>query len=407
MAFFLEISGKSYKVPNKIIIGRGEPFTQLNQNRDVSRAHLCIYYEDARWFVKNLVHESWTTMYGQPLVTDKLYEIYPEDEIEFAGEMLKIPAADPVEFTEIRKNISLPLKEISGVHLIYLAYALLVIALTLFVLKEYSLYSFLSHFMMLAALFFLPLRYALRLYLVSVKARQVRHVYFGPEGFTVHFQNQNNHTFKLNEVENWGALERSMFIRAYGNLYRLEFTGPTEGFQNYLREHLPEQERSEVIMRRAQFIWAGYGLLLVASSEYFFNNHIVSMVLYLVLALVTLGMTLNRQLRQYWVVPISRQISGDVQKSTLVVTTFLSLWFLQFSWQARDHLMAQNHLIHECSQGTADACQKIDFNFLATQNYQLDQLTTTEACRQQNPSACHQLELGDKRHRSPSSIGNP
>jgi hypothetical protein len=401
MAFFIEISGKSYKVPNKVIIGRGEPFTQLNANRNVARAHLSLLFEDGRWFIKNLVHRELTTMYGKPLLTGKYYEIYPEDEVEFGGELIKVPAADPEDYIEVKKNLVTPVKELSAQTLIYSSYALTVLCMTFLSLEEFNFFTFFSHLFMLALVLFLPLALALRYWNRNIMANEVRYVYFGEEGFTIHYADKKNQTFKLNEVETWSSMNkaRTVFVRAYGSDYRLEFGNSIEGFQKYLKENLPEQENSEIFTRQGLFGWTVFGLLLIIVSNWGLNHHIALMVLYCLLALTSIGMILNRQVRQFWFIPVNQYVNPEAQRNSLIITCLIALWLCHSSWQDQQYLKLNQRLVRACSLGSGRACQQVDVVFLKQQRLRISRAILQSACEEKNPHACHLLSAKQSERR--------
>ena len=54
MAIFFKLNDQVYKSGNKVIIGRGVPFENLNEDRDISRSHCKIFNKKGQFFIKRL-----------------------------------------------------------------------------------------------------------------------------------------------------------------------------------------------------------------------------------------------------------------------------------------------------------------------------------------------------------------
>lgn len=90
MTFLVKILGKTVKIENEIIIGRGAPFENLNDHKDIARAHTQIKEEKQRLWIKALDEEKPTIVNGQKLKPHKYVAISTKDKIQLGDTPLEI-----------------------------------------------------------------------------------------------------------------------------------------------------------------------------------------------------------------------------------------------------------------------------------------------------------------------------
>lgn len=75
MAIYLKIANTQYKLPNRIIVGRGEPFTQFLEDRSVGRAHVLLVRKKDGVYVKDLGSDTGTYISGKKTSSKQTYEM--------------------------------------------------------------------------------------------------------------------------------------------------------------------------------------------------------------------------------------------------------------------------------------------------------------------------------------------
>ncbi|MCO4794822.1 MAG: FHA domain-containing protein [Bacteriovoracaceae bacterium] len=104
MSFYINIEGKTLKIGNQVIIGRGSPFENLLSCKDISRAHAKILKKGQKYYIKDLGSETGTYVNGKKIIPNKLVTISQEDTITLGKRELKFSlTCEDGQFETVRR----------------------------------------------------------------------------------------------------------------------------------------------------------------------------------------------------------------------------------------------------------------------------------------------------------------
>jgi hypothetical protein len=90
MAFYIKIEGKIFKVKKDIVLGRGVPFDNLVDHRDIARAHCRIEFDGGDFYITDLKTQAGTFVNGKRLKSNKRTKIHDFDSIAVGEHQLFI-----------------------------------------------------------------------------------------------------------------------------------------------------------------------------------------------------------------------------------------------------------------------------------------------------------------------------
>jgi FHA domain len=234
MSFYIKFKDKSFKVPNTIMVGRGEPFTIFGRDDLVSRVHFKAEYKKYKFYITAMDKQRPTVVNNKVLKKGRPTEIKATDVVKvgsFECTLCLLPPAG--EIIEVKLNSYEPAP--------VLTYAIIATGLISAIVHARPVFSNPESFDYLAALpkfFKWWVAQAVFFWAISpalVGARIVN-ILFGRDGFTLHFKNGKNMTIKKAEVKSWklsfGMLSIDTARGSYSFYVPKEF-GP---FKNYLQK---------------------------------------------------------------------------------------------------------------------------------------------------------------------------
>jgi pSer/pThr/pTyr-binding forkhead associated (FHA) protein len=391
MAIYLQISGINYQVPDRIIIGRGEPFGQFNDNQKVGRAHLRLVRTKKGFYVKDLGTPEGLTVNGKKIKAKKFFLIRPEDRVEFAGETLGVLVTPPTTFICVKKFDSKKgLWSLQNVLYLSLLPFVLLLAIVNYTIGF-------SPILLIISLGGLGVLYLL-LKLISagiMKAVHLQHlasVTYGKDGFTCHYETGENMTFQYDDITDWSmnfsGYSRILCLEAHGQFHRIQLDKGTKGFEAQLAEKLPVKG-SNILQLQVKIGVVLVPLFLLAwylATQWGAPN----------LQLVGLGIFISVGIGNLAIVFFPKALDLFIgrmppsKQRLLAIFSALVILYQAYGLREDAKLVAHTRpLIKECLDGSSSsACHRIDFNALSdiTGYYGIEQ--TELACSKGVESAC-------------------
>jgi predicted component of type VI protein secretion system len=85
MAFYFKLKDKVYKSTNKVTIGRGAPFDNLSDDRDIVRAHCKIVKRKNKFFIRRLHKDGLILINGKLIPMEKLVHVNLSDKLHIGN----------------------------------------------------------------------------------------------------------------------------------------------------------------------------------------------------------------------------------------------------------------------------------------------------------------------------------
>jgi len=375
MAKFIQIKEQIYKIPNKITIGRGEPFTVLNGDQNVSRAHVILIYKDEKWYLKNL-NNSETFINGNKSKSKKFVEVHLQDEILLGKSKIQLLEAEPANNYIIVRRSTNDLTKNMQLLFIKWFYVLILIASALSFVGDKDV-SILTAVIVIgiAGIFLALFYYLLKQYIKKTTPKEIT---LAEDGFTVHFHNDSNMTFKRDDISYWAlwpwlknvvvfTKKKNMFISTKEHKVVLDF----------LNDH--------VLDKKGKTPWWRIVMAFSAIPLFFFETE--NYAFYLAsLSLVGVGGVIA-------VYCGARYEKGWKQKVT-VIPAGGYLILLSALFYDHEPVFRVRNLQLKCIHGDSHSCKGIDFYALDKDpiyEYTLYDDVLAKACKNKNESACHYL----------------
>jgi hypothetical protein len=370
---FIQIKEQVYRIPNKIIIGRGEPFTVLNGDQSVSRAHAILLCKDGKWYLKNL-NNSETFINGNRTRAKKFVELQLNDEILLGTSRLKLLESEPASNYIIVKRSTNDLSKNKQLLFIKWTYVLIFLA---------SMLSFVGHknFSFLTALFVIGLVgvFLSVVYLFlkrCIKKVAPKEITVAEDGFTIHFHNDSNMTFKRNDISYWAVWPWLQSVVVLTKKMNISISIKDHGVVlDFLTNHVLEKKGRTPWWRIAMGLSA-IQIFFLNTESYTFN--LVSLSLIGIGGAV--GVYCGARYEEGWKQKIT-VIPGGILFSILSILNYYP-----------EPVFRVNQLQMKCIDGDTQSCKSIDFYALEKDpvyTYYLHKNILAKSCESKNESACH------------------
>lgn len=391
MAYFIRVNETNFKVPHRLIIGRGEPFSILNDDRSVARSHLLILKKKNKYFVKDLNTESGSMIDGKKIKTKKLIEVKPDVPVKIGNSEVVILSAQLTEnFIEIKGN-SLKVRT-SDFNYTYILSFLFIIFAFMNVhssWKEGKSAGFLV-FLFFAQLVFMGIMgFLISKWIKLIKSMTpnqiLNDVFFSDEGFTVHYGEGGNMTFKTDKIQAWSLGNHLIEVKMYGEKHILAPTAQQlRTFETFFNKHL---KHKKVIEARSPA--SAYGFLICMGIMIFSTENPSLFQLGIaaagILVMASAAMLAKPELRKYWVIPANRNFSPSKQSKSIIFSGLFALFCAHMMISNKD--LIANY--EACSGRNAKSCLEINFHDLKYVDLKADQELYAFACEQGNSTACY------------------
>ncbi len=390
MAYFIKINECFFKVPNRLIVGRGEPFTTLNDDRSVARSHLLLLQKNKKFYVKDLGTDSGSMINGSKIKSRKLIEVKPDIPVKIGDSELVILSVQPTcEFVEIKGNsLKVNTSDFNYSYIITALFAVFTLMNVYDLWKEGKTLGFLI-FMFFAQLAFIGLMvFLISKWLNFIKSMSanlvMKDAFFSDEGFTVHYKDGGNMTFKTDKIEAWSLGNHLIEVKIYGEKYIL---APTKEqlrtIEVYFNKHLRSKKTIVVQSPASAYaILLCLGLVMVSLGFHvMFQLGVTAAGL---LIMTSIAMLAKPELRKHWVIPANRNFTPEKQLKSIIFMGLFSLYSAHLMIDHKD-LVAK---IEACSGRTPSTCKELDFDEVYQNDLKVNQETLVYACEQGNQSAC-------------------
>ncbi len=215
MAIYLKIGSTQYKLPNRIIVGRGEPFTQFNDDRSIGRAHLLLVRKKDGIYVKDLGSPTGTVVNGKKLPKNKLTKWNEALELKVGtfqfSQHAKLVDKECIQVSVIKGYTGgagneivkwlLGLGTIAGLFGIWIGSDSKV------------------HVKVMMSVFIVALMGGMYLFqwlinkIIYPKNMHITDVFLGSDGFTAHYDSGGNMTLKLSAISSWRKQFKGAIVR--------------------------------------------------------------------------------------------------------------------------------------------------------------------------------------------------
>lgn len=384
MSIFVQFDGKSYKLPDALTLGRGEPFDIVD--RTLARAHARLVFRNEKWKIKDLSSDCGIMVNGQKIKSGKYHQIHPGDKISLGNVPLEI-------FESLPENSYIEVKNYTAVHITdfapYIYGGLVALgALVAFSESKGDLIEDILFLVVIAAF----------LKLASVVTRALRTIYFPVnvvvesnltyEGATFHITGNKNFSLKFKDITKWYIIGKCFFINVYGRKPIFVMHQGHEELATLLREHCPKKRAlGEPILEKMAllpvlFVLIAWVCLIFAETRFFhFMGHGFG-----ILGLGgLLALFFSEHLRE--LLPFPEGFSP--WKQTIGLSAMIAITMVMQFARFQNHYKT-NHLVktlYTCSQDKS--CKSINFSQLTVKKLPEDELgMLKKVCHEGNQTAC-------------------
>lgn len=386
MSIYLKIGESNFKLPKRIIIGRGAPFSIFDEDQNVSRTHFLLLRKKDGVYVKDLGSRSGTYLNDHKLTPNKLVKWNEGQELRLGDFPVQLhssaPESECVEVTSLGPDTygdpNTVIKWLFSFFTAYYAFYLCTGDL------EWGLVEKLLSLMLVSFIFFiLYWCYKLFFYLIFPKNMFVKEFYFSDEGFAAHYDAGDSINFKMTDIIEWSTYLGGAMIRMKnGEVYNFNQLKKKKVLLTFLQTHLSSCEAETKWYKSSKML-----LLLMPALwfvlDYFYDTFGSSSLG--VIALITVGASFFLK-KTAWTVD-NRFINTKKMRMALVPLFFLSIVFLMYS-PSDQELALENQ--DRCKSGKNLSCEMIDYKAL-TKN-EIHGPTLVKACESKNKSACALLK---------------
>ncbi len=385
MAIYFKLKNQVFKSSDRIIVGRGTPFSILNDDRDVARAHLLVVSKKGILHIKDLKSSSGTKVNGKLIKSNKLIKVTPQDKIYIGEQRLEFLSTAPEENVITITRSSLAKKE-SLFHLYLYGISILFLGVGIYTFFEegFSLLTWIAAIFTFA-LIWVSFKIGIRL-AKTFTPPDIREIYTSNEGFTIHYSDEKSMTFKLEDIQSWHIPEKGhiLYLKAYDEDYRLMTHGQFLPLITFLEKKLSKRKLEKSMAPDPMMIF-----LLGIASLAFFTNGTTSILASAVVLLASLAVLFSEKFRQKWPFPQTKMFSRKQQTCSIVIAGLMSA----FSINSGINLENNIAMVNKCAAQNKESCLNIDFHEI-NQNKDLKQLSEAMkvACQHANRSACYYIK---------------
>ncbi len=384
MPIFFRVKDKVFKCPDRIVIGRGAPFSVFDDNRNVARAHLLVTNKKNQLRIKNLHPSRETFINDNPARKRKFINVSLMDKITIGGEDIHFLPEEPEgeNVINIERTISLPID--TAFQLYFKIIYFILIAFIFYNQK----FSFLTFFYDVIFAFVLwgAFSWIIKFY-EKMAAPSMKEIYISPEGFTVHFSDHQNMTFKTESIQSWFTSKygKTIYIVVHDEEYVLNTFGHFKSLLTFLRENVSAKELDKKKLEKNWFVLLSF--LIVG----FVSNSYVSIAFCIICSIVCFIMVISPNARRFWPQHVTKVYSIKKQKIAIILLGFVT-GFMAFD---KYRLRENDDLVRICNLESGDVCSRINFSEADPEDFsskELYQKTLLIACEDRNHSACKKIK---------------
>lgn len=388
VSIYVRFDGKSYKLPDALTLGRGEPFDVID--RTLARAHARLVFRGGKWKIKDLFSDCGIMLNGNKIKPGKFISVQPGDKIQLGNVPLEVYESLPEgAYTEVQSFAAHDITDYAP----YFYAGLIVIGLVI-AFSESSGDT-------MDDVFFIGIVAAF-LKLASVITRALRTVYFPVRfvlesnftyaGATFHLSDGNNFTFKYEHVTKWYMIGKCFFIHAYNRELIFLLDQGQEELASLLRDHCQKKRAiGEPVLEKLALLpfvfvliaWVG---LSYADGRFF---HFVGHGFGALGVVGLLALFFSEHLRE--LLPFPSSFSGKKLALSLATISAVTMVMQFGKFQSHYRFTKTKNSLYSCV--SLKNCKSLDFTVLRGKNL-LDEerLLLQKACQNGNPTACPKTE---------------
>lgn len=404
MSILFTINDQAYSAPNKVTIGRGEPFSIFGKSFSVSRAHVALMLQNKKIYIKDLGSKIGTRKNGTRITSKQWIVITPEDSIEIDNYVLRIVFKHDTK--QVIKIKSEPIQ--TPEQILKFILVLFTIGLTVFLndvpqgtkITQYHITEFLFDLIVISVV--CTSFYWLMIYLRFTYLKKPKEVLFSIEGFTVHFEDGTNRTFALGSIDHWNKIFDLIIIRAGIKEFIIPGLGGSQEIMNFLKKN--DSIRGE-FHQKTDFNFFLLTLvikILVIAFIVNFMGHDVTKTYAIkknfALAVMALGIgsILSHKFFGFvfgWI------IQSDEKRKQFMVAGTLTLLAGAFWWQSQQHLsyyQNSQNLLKKCLTDQPKACEHVKTDLLLSHDVTISPEQLEMLCKNGNSEACSKQKTNAK-----------
>lgn len=289
MSIYLQIGTVSYKLPNRTIVGRGDPFTQFSEDRDISRAHLELLRKKEGIFVRDLGSPAGTYLDGKKLPKKKFVKWSEDADLRIGshtvGLLSSAVESECVKVNKINGNKN------SSTYILKWIYSFLFASMMYSTWLGHSDKNF-SHKVGVSVLGLVILVgsylfFMLLFKLCSPKNSSVTAIFLGEDGFTAHYDGGGNMTLKLIEIEEWRRhFNGALVLMKNREVYNFVQMKNAKKLVQYLEQNVSKKELKKSWLQNYGYNLLGFfaGICLIQFDGFmgYFEELIFAFMIFLV-----------------------------------------------------------------------------------------------------------------------------
>lgn len=389
MSIFVRLDGKSYKLPDSLTLGRGEPFDIVD--RTLARAHARLVFRNDKWKIKDLGSDCGIMVNAQKIRPGKFFQVYPGDRITLGNVPLEICESLPESsYIEVKNFTALHITDFAP----YLYGAMVTLGIIIaFVESKGDLIEDVLFLGVVAAFLKLASVVTLALRTVYFPVHVVVETNLNDEGATFHITNHKNFSLKFKDIEKWYIVGRCFFINVYGRKPIFMIHQGHAELALLLREHCPKKRAlGEPVLEKMAllpvlFVLIAWVSLSFGEAKFF---HFLGHGFGLLGVAGLLALFFSEHLRELLPFPVD----FAPWKQTLGLSVIIALTMvMQFSYfQGRYKTNSLAKILTTCAQDKN--CKNVNFTRLAVKKLPDHQRTLlNKVCNDGNKSACESSHL--------------
>ena len=384
MPIFFRVKDKVFKCPDRIVIGRGAPFSVFDDNRNVARAHLLVTNKKNQLRIKNLHPSRETFINDNPARKRKFINVSLMDKITIGGEDIHFLPEEPEgeNVINIERTISLP---IDTAFQLYFKIIYFILVAFIFYNQKFSFLTF-FYDVIFAFVLWGAFSWIIKFY-EKMAAPSMKEIYISQEGFTVHFSDHQNMTFKTESIQSWFTSKygKTIYIVVHDEEYVLNTFGHFQSLLTFLRENVSAKELDKKKLEKNWLVLLSF--LIVG----FVSNSYVSIAFCIICSIVCFIMVISPNARRFWPQHVTKVYSKKKQILAILIIGFIS-GYMAF------HKMLINvnqDRLKSCLLENGSICQKVDYSKVQSEDFDSHDLFkkhVNDACLSGNSSACNKLK---------------
>jgi len=390
MAIFLKVKDQIYKAPDRIIVGRGAPFNVFLDDRTICRAHILIINKNNKIYVKDLASKNGTMVKGKKIKPNKFFQLNLNDPIELGKYSIEILASVPeenfVEITSSAVSVSRSYLQKYYFHFFYILGSAPFFYTTF--MESINVKKIIFNLVAIVLVWFI-IQGFIKLSKKIFPPLAIKEIFISDEGFTIHYSDGQNMTFKQEDIQSWYMTTRKiLYLRAYNQDYRVHTQGQFQSLIEFLESKLSLKKIEKISTEPVVAIMVfGAATIAFLCREIF--RDAISIAAGAFISFSCLAMLLSERFRRMWPFPATKIYSRRKQTFSIIGAGLFSAFYVS-EFVDKNKNMA---LFEVCLAQSSEACSMVDFH--QVDKKRISAKVLLDACNSSNSSACYYMKKRD------------